>query len=661
MHNMDQSAVNTLRVLSAEMVQRANSGHPGLPLGAAPIAYAVWGNQMKHSPKALDWADRDRFILSAGHGSALIYSLFHLFGYGLDIEDLKNFRQLDSRTPGHPEYGHTRGVEITTGPLGQGIANGVGFAMAEAHLAAKFNREDHKIVDHHTYVLCGDGCLMEGVSAEAASLAGTLGLGKLIVLYDSNSITIEGNTDIAFTEDVTARFAAYGWQTLEVADGNDLDAINAAIDAAKAETARPTLIKITTVIGFGCPAKAGKASAHGEPLGAENIVALKKTLGMPEEEFHVSREVADFMAKKIDALNANVDAWERDFAAYAKEYPELAAEWKRWMSGEVDMAKLDDEAFWHFEDKPMATRATSGEVLNRLAKFVPNLFGGSADLAPSNKSYMKDGGDFSKENYAGNNLHFGVREHAMGAISNAISVHGGLFAYNATFFVFSDYEKPAMRLSALMNQPVTYILTHDSIGVGEDGPTHQPIEQLAAMRSIPGFIDFRPADGTETAAGWYYAITNGKHPVGLALTRQNLPQYAESSREALKGAYVLLDSKKETPDVILIASGSEVALAYQAHALLAKDGVDARVVSMPSMSLFEMQSAEYRESVLPKNVRARLAIEAASPFGWDKYVGLDGDIIAINTFGASAPAGQLFPKFGFTVEHVVEKAKALVK
>ena len=415
------------------------------------------------------------------------------------------------------------------------------------------------------------------------------------------------------------------------------------------------------MIGFGCPAKAGKASAHGEPLGAENIVALKKTLGMPEEEFHVSREVADFMAKKIDALNANVDAWERNFAAYAKEYPELAAEWKRWMSGEVDMAKLDDEAFWHFEDKPMATRATSGEVLNRLAKFVPNLFGGSADLAPSNKSYMKDGGDFSKENYAGNNLHFGVREHAMGAISNAISVHGGLFAYNATFFVFSDYEKPAMRLSALMNQPVTYILTHDSIGVGEDGPTHQPIEQLAAMRSIPGFIDFRPADGTETAAGWYYAITNGKHPVGLALTRQNLPQYAESSREALRGAYVLLDSKKETPDVILIASGSEVALAYQAHALLAKDGVDARVVSMPSMSLFEMQSAEYRESVLPKNVRARLAIEAASPFGWDKYVGLDGDIIAINTFGASAPAGQLFPKFGFTVEHVVEKAKALVK
>lgn len=660
MNKMDNNVVNTIRVLSAEMVQKANSGHPGLPLGAAPIAYAVWGNQMKHSPKNLDWADRDRFILSAGHGSALIYSLIHLFGYGLDIEDLKNFRQFDSLTPGHPEFGHTKGVEITTGPLGQGIANGVGFAMAEAHLAAKFNQKDHKIVDHYTYVLCGDGCLMEGVSSEAASLAGTLGLGKLIVLYDSNSITIEGNTDIAFTEDVTARFAAYGWQTLEVADGNDLDAINAAIDAAKADSERPTLIKITTVIGFGS-AKAGKASAHGEPLGADNIVELKKTLGMPAEEFHISKEVADFMQEKIDALNKNVDAWQNEFDAYAKAYPELAKQWELWMSGKVDMTQLDQDAFWNFEDKPMATRATSGEVLNRLAKFVPNLFGGSADLAPSNKSYMKDGGDFSKDNYAGNNLHFGVREHAMGAICNAISVHGGLFAYNATFFVFSDYEKPAMRLSALMNQPVTYILTHDSIGVGEDGPTHQPIEHLAAMRSIPGFIDFRPADGTETAAGWYYAVTNSKHPVGLALTRQNLPQYQESSREALKGAYVLLDSKKETPDMILIASGSEVELAYKAHAELANDGIDARVVSMPSMSLFEMQSDAYKESILPKTVRARLAIEAASPFGWDKYVGLDGDIIAINSFGASAPAGQLFKKFGFTVENVVAKAKALVK
>lgn len=660
MNKIETNVVNTIRVLSAETVQKANSGHPGLPLGAAPIAYAIWANQMKHSPKNLNWANRDRFILSAGHGSALIYSLFHLFGYGVSMDDLKNFRQLDSLTPGHPEFGHTKGVEITTGPLGQGIANGVGFAMAEAHLAAKFNREGHNVVDHFTYVLCGDGCLMEGVSAEAASLAGTLGLGKLIVLYDSNSITIEGNTDIAFTEDVNARFAAYGWQTLEVADGNDLDAINAAIDAAKADTTRPSIIKITTVIGYGS-AKAGKASSHGEPLGADNIVDLKKNLGLPADEFFVSAEVSDFMSAKIAELNANVDAWDKAFAEYAKAYPDLAKEWDLWFSGKVDMDALDSDEFWAFEDKPMATRATSGEVLNRLAKFVPNLFGGSADLAPSNKSYMNGMGDFSKDNYAGNNLHFGVREHAMGAISNAISVHGGLFAYNATFFVFSDYEKPAMRLSALMNQPVTYILTHDSIGVGEDGPTHQPIEQLAAMRSIPGFVDFRPADGTETAAAWYYAVTNGSHPVGLALTRQNLPQYKESGKDALKGAYVLLDSKKETPDVIIIASGSEVELAYNAHAELAKDGIDARVVSMPSMSLFEMQSAEYKESVLPKSVRARLAVEAGSSFGWDKYVGLDGDVISIDHFGASAPAGLLFKKFGFTVENVVAKAKALVK
>lgn len=660
MNKMDQKAINTIRVLSAEMVQKANSGHPGLPLGAAPIAYAIWANQMKHSPCNLKWADRDRFILSAGHGSALIYSLFHLFGYGLSINDLKNFRQFESATPGHPEFGHTAGVEITTGPLGQGIANGVGFAMAEAHLAAKFNQNDQRIVDHFTYVLCGDGCLMEGISSEAASLAGTLGLGKLIVLYDSNSITIEGNTDIAFTEDVCARFNSYGWQTLCVEDGNDVDAINAAIDAAKADTTRPTLIKVTTVIGYGSP-KAGSASAHGEPLGADNIVELKKALEMPEGEFIVSEDVAEHMKGIITKLNENEANWNNAFKAYSAAYPELAAEWELWMSGKVDMAKLDADEFWSFADKPMATRACSGEVLNRLAKFVPNLFGGSADLAPSNKSYMNGGGDFSKDHYAGNNLHFGVREHAMGAIANAIAVHGGMFPYTATFFVFSDYEKPAMRLSALMNLPVTYILTHDSIGVGEDGPTHQPIEHLAAMRSIPGFVDFRPADGAETAAGWYYAVTNGRHPVGLALTRQNLPQYKESGKNALKGAYVLLDSKKDTPDMILIASGSEVELAYKAHAELAKDGIDARVVSMPSMSLFEKQSAEYKESVLPKSVRARLAIEAACPFGWDKYVGLDGDILAIDSFGASAPAGQLFEKFGFSVENVVAKAKALVK
>ncbi|MEG2571181.1 MAG: transketolase, partial [Clostridia bacterium] len=544
--------------------------------------------------------------------------------------------------------------------LGQGIANGVGMAMAETHLAAKFNVSGHKVVDHYTYVLCGDGCLMEGVSAEAASLAGTLGLGKLIVLYDSNSITIEGSTDIAFTENVSERFDAYGWQTISVEDGNDVDAINAAIAQAKADDNRPTLIKVTTVIGFGS-AKAGLAAAHGEPLGDDNIKELKKTLGMPANDFCVASEVENHMSEIVARLNENEVKWDAQFAAYEAENPALAAEWRAWMSGDMDMAKLDSDEFWHFDDKPAATRATSGDVLNRLAAFTPNLFGGSADLAPSNKSAMKGAGDFTKADRSGSNLHFGVREHAMGAIANGIAVHGGLKPYTATFFVFSDYEKPAMRLSALMNLPVTYILTHDSIGVGEDGPTHQPIEQLAAMRSIPNFIDFRPADGAETSAAWYYAMTNGKHPVGLALTRQNLPQYKESGRGALNGAYILLDSVKNVPDVILIASGSEVELAYNAHAKLKADGIDARVVSMPSMSLFDLQCDEYKESVLPREVRARLAIEAASPFGWDRYVGLDGDIIAIDHFGASAPAKELFAKFGFTVENVVAKAKALLK
>ncbi|MBQ3055489.1 MAG: transketolase [Oscillospiraceae bacterium] len=659
MNQLDQKAINTLRVLSAETVQKAKSGHPGLPLGAAPIAYTIWAKAMKHSPKNPNFVDRDRFILSAGHGSAMLYTMFHLFGYGLTMDDLKSFRQAGSLTPGHPEYGHTTGVEITTGPLGQGIANGVGMAMAEAHLAAKFNRPGHEIVDHYTYVLCGDGCLMEGVAAEAASLAGTLGLGKLILLYDSNSITIEGNTDIAFTEDVVARFDSYGWHTQSIEDGNDIDAIENAINAAKAVSDKPSLIKITTVIGYGSP-KAGSASSHGEPLGDENIKILKENLGMPEDAFFVADDVKAYMDDLIANLNKNADNWDAAFAAYQSAYPELAAEWTEWMKGSADASKIDTPDFWQFEDKPAATRATSGTVLNRLAEIVPNLFGGSADLAPSNKSDMKGKGDFSKDDRAGQNLHFGVREHAMGAIMNAVAAHGGLIPYGATFFVFSDYVKPSMRLAALMGLPTTYIFTHDSIGVGEDGPTHQPIEQLSAMRAIPGFVDFRPADGKETAAGWLYAVTNGSHPVGLALTRQNLPQYAETGREALRGAYVLLDSKKETPDVILIASGSEVELVYKAHAELAAQGVDARVVSMPSMTLFEMQDAAYKESVLPCAVRARVAVEAGSSFGWDKYVGLDGKTLTIDSFGASAPAGTLFEKFGFTVQNVVDLAKSVL-
>lgn len=659
MNQLDQKAINTLRVLSAETVQKAKSGHPGLPLGAAPIAYTIWAKAMKHSPKNPNFVDRDRFILSAGHGSAMLYTMFHLFGYGLTMDDLKNFRQAGSLTPGHPEYGHTAGVEITTGPLGQGIANGVGMAMAEAHLAAKFNRPGHEIVDHYTYVLCGDGCLMEGVAAEAASLAGTLGLGKLILLYDSNSITIEGNTDIAFTEDVVKRFDSYGWHTQSVDDGNDIDAIESAINAAKAVSDKPSLIKITTVIGYGSP-KAGSASSHGEPLGDENIKILKENLGMPEDAFFVADDVKAHMDALIADLNKNADNWDAAFDAYASAYPDLAAEWNEWMAGKADASKIDTPDFWQFEDKPAATRATSGTVLNRLADVIPNLFGGSADLAPSNKSDMKGKGDFSKDDRAGKNLHFGVREHAMGAIMNAVAAHGGLIPYGATFFVFSDYVKPSMRLAALMGLPTTYIFTHDSIGVGEDGPTHQPIEQLSAMRAIPGFVDFRPADGKETAAGWLYAVTNGTHPVGLALTRQNLPQYAETGRDALKGAYILLDSKKETPDVILIASGSEVELVYKAHAELAAQGVDARVVSMPSMTLFEMQDEAYKEAVLPKAVRARVAVEAGSSFGWDKYVGLDGKTLTIDSFGASAPAGTLFEKFGFTVENVVALAKSVL-
>lgn len=659
MNSIEQKAVNTLRVLSAEAVQKANSGHPGLPLGAAPMAFVLWSRHLKHSPSNPKWHNRDRFILSAGHGSPLLYSLLYMFDYGLTLDDLKNFRQTESLTPGHPEYGHTAGVEVTTGPLGQGIANGVGFAMAEAHLASKFNKDGIPVVDHYTYVLCGDGCLMEGVSAEAASLAGTLGLGKLIVLYDSNSITIEGRTELAFTEDVCARFNAYGWHTLCVDDGNDMDAIDKAITRAKSVTDKPTLIKVTTVIGYGSP-NAGSHKVHGEPLGAENIAALKKTLGHDDAEFFVPDDVKAYMSELVSELNKNELEWNARFAEFEKKNPALAAEYRLWMSGDADTTKLEAEEFWSFADKPAATRNLSGEVLNRLAAFVPNLFGGSADLAPSNKSYINGSGDFSAGDRSGMNIRFGVREHAMAAAANAICAHGGLKPYVATFFVFSDYLKPAMRLASIMKLPVTYIFTHDSIGVGEDGPTHQPVEQLAALRAIPGFIDFRPADAKETAAGWYYAVTNKSNPVALILTRQNLPQYSETGRDALKGAYILKDSEKKTPDLILIASGSEVEVAYKAYDRLREEGIDVRVVSMPSMALFEMQSPEYRESVLPKSARARVAIEAASTYGWDKYVGIDGAVIGMSGFGESGPAGELFKKFGFTVDNVVNTAKSIL-
>lgn len=660
MSNIDTMSVNAIRVLSADAIQKANSGHPGLPLGCAPAAYELWMNHLNHNPADPEWANRDRFILSGGHGSMLLYSLLHLFGYGnLSKEDLMQFRQLGAKTPGHPEYGHTAGVEATTGPLGAGMAMAVGMAMAEAHLASVFNKENYPVVDHYTYVLGGDGCMMEGISSEAFSLAGTLGLEKLIVLYDSNRISIEGSTDIAFTENVQKRMEAFGFQTLTVEDGNDLEAIGAAIEEAKADTERPSFITIKTEIGYGCPAKQGKASAHGEPLGAENVDAMKDFLGWPSKEpFYVPDEVYDHFRAAAEQKAETEAAWNVMFAAYCQEFPEMEALWEKYHNADAGEALLDDESWWETTDKADATRSLSGKMINRLKDLLPNLIGGSADLAPSNKTNMKDAGDFSKENPAGRNLHFGVRELAMAAIGNGLMLHGGLRAYVATFFVFSDYVKPMARLSALMGVPLTYVFTHDSIGVGEDGPTHEPIEQLAMLRALPNFHVFRPCDETETAAAWLSAVSSKSTPTALVLTRQNLAPMAGSSKEALKGAYVL-DDCEGTPDLILIASGSEVELAVKAKAVLAAEGRKVRVVSMPCMDLFEEQPEAYKESVLPKSVRARVAVEALSDFGWGRYIGLDGASVTMTGFGASGPAAQLFEHFGFTVDHVVEVARSL--
>lgn len=657
--SIDNLAINTLRFLSAEAIQKAKSGHPGLPLGAAPAAYTLWSKYMKHNPADSKWADRDRFVLSAGHGSALLYSLFNIFGYGTTIEDLKNFRQFESATPGHPEYGMAKGIETTTGPLGQGIANAVGFALAESHLAAEFNKPGFNVVDHYSYALCGDGCLMEGVSAEAASLAGTLGLGKLIVLYDSNKITIEGSTSIAFTENVRERFDAYGWQTLVVEDGNDIESIGKAIEAVKAETSKPSLIEIKTTIGYGAPNKQGKASAHGEPLGEEEIALAKKNLGWEyTEPFYVPEEVKAEMDKFRAEAIAKEEAWNKMFGRYCEEYPEMEEKWRIWHSEELPVDLLEDEDFWTYEGD-IATRASSEKVLQKLSKFVPNLFGGSADLGPSNKSVMKDREYYSKENPSGSNIHYGIREFAMTVIANSLALHGGLRPYIAGFFVFSDYMKAGLRLSALMELPVVSIFTHDSIGVGEDGPTHQPIEQLAALRSMPNYTVIRPCDTHETAAAWYLALTRRKSPTALILSRQSLPLLPETGKGALKGAYILKDCEG-TPDVLLMATGSEVELIYKAYDELKEKGVKARVISMPSWEVFEEQSEEYKESVLPKNVRARVAVEAASDFGWQKYTGLDGKVICMNGYGASAPAGLLFKHYGFTVENVVATALEVV-
>ena len=656
--NIDMKSVNAIRVLSADAIQKANSGHPGLPLGSAAMAYELWAKHMKHNPADPNWANRDRFILSGGHGSALLYSLLHLFGYGLTIDDMKNFRQLGSKTPGHPEYGHTVGVEATTGPLGAGMAMAVGMAMAENHLAAKFNKEGYPVVDHYTFVLGGDGCMMEGISYEAFSLAGSLGLGKLIELYDSNNISIEGNTNIAFRENVQERFRAFGFQTLLVKDGNDLEEISKAIEEAKADTTRPTMIEVKTKIGFGCPAKEGKASAHGEPLGAENVAALRKNLGWDiEESFVIPQDVYDNCKKIAEANAKEEEAWNAMFADYAQKYPEMKELWDTYHDKKRAEKLWDNAEFWKVPEKAEATRSLSGKLINIMKEELPNMFGGAADLAPSTKTYMADMGDYSKENPSGNNIHFGIRELAMAAIGNGIALHGGLRPFVSTFFVFSDYVKPMARLSALMGLPLTYVLTHDSIGVGEDGPTHEPIEQLAMFRAMPNFTVYRPADATETAAAWYYAATSEKTPTALVLSRQNLPQLEGSGREALKGGYVVAKETKAVPDAIVIASGSEVQLGIEAKKILAEEGVDIRVVSMPSMDVFEQQSQEYKEEILPKNVRARVAVEALSGFGWDKYTGLDGEIISMKSFGASAPGNLLFEHFGITTEAVVAAVK----
>ncbi len=654
--NRDQQVVTAMRVIAAEAIQKANTGHPGMAIGSAPAAFTLF-KHMRHNPKNPLWPGRDRFVLSSGHASMLQYTLLHFFNYGLPMSELANFRQLGSLTPGHPEHGHTVGVEASTGPLGQGFGMAVGMAMAEAHQAAVFNRPGYNVIDNHTYVLMGDGCMMEGATAEAASLAGTLKLGKLIALYDSNGITIEGATSIAFTEDVETRFSAYHWHVQVVEDGEDMVALAAALQNAKEETERPSLIIYKTVIGHGSPNQ-GTSKVHGEPLGAENLAGLKKNLGWAETEpFAVPDEIYAYTRSLTEPMQRGEDEWNALYAAYKKEYPALAAQWEADCAGALPELE-SDPSFWAFEGKA-ASRASSGETLNRLYQKLPRLFGGSADLAPSNKTNIKGAGDFSAENYAGKNIHFGVREMAMTCAVNGMALYGGLTPFCATFFVFSDYVKPALRLSAIMGLPVLFILTHDSIGVGEDGPTHQPIEQLAALRATPNTLVFRPADAREVAAG-YVAALQHKGPTVLALTRQNLPLYERSGSEALKGGYILREPKG-TPDVILLGSGSEVNVLFGAADILSVQGYTARIVSMPSMELFNAQSDAYRESVLPASIRARVAVEAGATLGWHRYTGLDGAVLGIDRFGASAPQEQLFKAYGFTPEHVAETALAVIR
>ncbi len=665
MKKLDDLCVNTIRMLSVDGVEKAKSGHPGMPMGAAGMAYVLWTRFLRHNPLNPKWYDRDRFVLSAGHGSMLLYSLLHLTGYDLSLEELMNFRQWGSKTPGHPEYGLAPGVETTTGPLGQGFSNGVGMAIAERYLAAHFNQPGHVIVDHYTYVIVGDGDLMEGISHEAASLAGHLGLGKLICLYDDNHISIEGSTDIAFTESRTARFEAYGWHVQKVDDGNDLEAIETAITEAQKETGRPSFIAVRTHIGYGSPNKQDKAVAHGEPLGTEEIRLTKENLGWPiEPPFLIPDEAFTHFRQAVDKGKAIEARGQENFSSYKEANPDLAREWDIWMNGNLPEGWDSDIPDFPADKKGMATRVSSGSVLNAVAPRLPNLLGGSADLAPSNKTEIKGEKDFQADIYEGRNLRFGVREHAMGSILNGMALHGGLMPYGGTFLVFSDYMRPAIRLAALMDLKVIYVFTHDSIGLGEDGPTHQPIEHLSSLRTIPNLTVIRPCDANETSEAWRYALESQQGPVALALSRQGLPTldrttFAPASGLS-RGAYILHDTKDGKPDVILIATGSEVPIALEAYEKLEEKGVKARVVSMPSWELFDKQPENYQCQVLPSEIKSRIAIEAGITQGWHRYVGSTGEVIGLDSFGASAPYKILYEKFGITVEQVVGKALALL-
>lgn len=659
----DSLCVNTIRTLAMDAVQAANSGHPGAPMGLAPAAYVLWTQFLKHNPKNPDWIDRDRFVLSGGHASMLLYSLLFLTGYKLGLNELKNFRQWGSLTPGHPEYGHTPGVETTTGPLGQGFTNAVGMAMAECHLSAVFNQGSQKIVDHYTYVMCGDGDMMEGITSEAASLAGHLGLGKLICIYDDNKISIEGGTQLAFTENVVARFRAYKWHVVRVNDGNDLTAIEQALKEAKAETGKPTLIALRTHIAYGSPNKQDTHGAHGAPLGEEEIRLTKENLGWPaDKKFYVPAEALKTFRKCVDNGKKAEASWQKQFKAYGKKYPDLTREFQAAINCKP-LKGWDAKIPTFANAGPIATRAASGQVINGLAEKLPSLMGGSADLAPSNNTLIKSSFDFQKGSYDGRNIRFGVREHAMGAVLSGLALHGGIRPYGGTFLVFADYCRPAIRLASLMKLPVTYVFTHDSVAVGEDGPTHQPVEQLAALRAIPGLIVIRPADATETAAAWRVAIKTVNAPVALILSRQNLPvlnrKEYPSAVALAKGGYILADTDG-TLDVILIGSGSEVQLCLEAREHLAKKGVGARVVSMPSWELFDRASKNYKEKVLPEKVTARVAVEAGISMGWERYVGDRGAVIGINKFGASAPGGTVMQKYGMTASAVAAKAMALL-